>query len=151
LVLDLNTFYSQFGNYYKGGTMTLNLQKAELNGQKYFVVPVDLYPFLNLTSEEEKGVLKMEFGQNFFLVPILNSQKPVSDAEIEDFVDKILKDKKEDKKKKEKKTHIEREYLADQVSGCGYDDPCGRWSRSSGCGYEPDPCGGTFWGRSSSC
>ena len=40
-------------------------------------------------------------------------------------------------------------------SGCGVttDDPCGRtfWSRSSGCGYEPDPCGGTFWGRSSSC
>lgn len=133
--------------------MTLNLQKAELNGQKYFVVPVDLYPFLTLTSEEEKGVLKMEFGQNFFLVPILNSQNPVSDSEIEDFVDKILKDKKEDKKKKEKKTHIEREYLADQSSSCGYDDPCGRtsWSRSSGCGYESDPCGGTFWGRSSSC
>lgn len=133
--------------------MTLNLQKAELNGQKYFVVPVDLYPFLTLTSEEEKGVLKMEFGQNFFLVPILNSQNPVSDSEIEDFVDKILKDKKEDKKKKEKKTHIEREHFADQGGGCGYDDPCGRtsWSRSSGCGYEPDPCGGTFWGRSSSC
>lgn len=173
LVLDLNTFYSHFGNYYKGGTMTLNLQKAELNGQKYFVVPLDLYPFLTLTSEEEKGVLKMEFGQSFFLVPIPNSKKSVSDAEIEDFVDKILKDKKEKetKKKKEKKTHIEREYLADQGGGCGSsgtaggcgvtaddiwgcghtEDPCGHSiSSSSGCGYTPDPCGHTYY-RGSSC
>lgn len=139
--------------------MTLNLQKAELNGKKYFVVPVDLYPFLTLTSEEEKGLLKMEFGQSFFLVPIPNSQKSVSDAEIEDFVDKILKDKKEDKKK----THIEREYYADQGGGCESsgteggcgvtaDDiwGCGHSSSSNGCGYTSDPCGNTYY-RSSSC
>ncbi len=141
--------------------MTLNLQKAELNGKKYFVVPVDLYPFLTLTSEEEKGVLKMEFGQSFFLVPLPNSEKSVSDTEIEDFVDKILKDKKEDKKKKEKKTHIEREYFADQGGGCGVtaddiwdcrhtEDPCGHSISSSGCGYTSDPCGHTYY-RGSSC
>lgn len=141
--------------------MTLNLQKAELNGKKYFVVPLDLYPFLTLTSEEEKGVLKMEFGQSFFLVPIPNPQKSVSDTEIEDFVDKILKDKEDNKKK----THIEREYFADQGGGCGSSETIGGcgvtaddiWGcghtesiSSSGCGYTSDPCGHTYY-RGSSC
>ena len=132
--------------------MELDLQKAILNNKQYYIVPEEIFPHLKLSAKEQKGLLKMEFGDKFYLVPILvTDEKPSSDKidnsvsyeRINDLVSEIFTN------------NIDSREETSSSSGCGVttDDPCGRtfWSRSSGCGYEPDPCGGTFWGRSSSC
>ena len=114
----------------------------------------------------------MEFGDKFYLVPILvTDEKPSSDKidnsvsyeRIHDLVSEIFTNNIDSREETSSssgscgKTSSSSGSCGktSSSSGCGVttDDPCGRtfWSRSSGCGYEPDPCGGTFWGRSSSC
>ena len=142
--------------------MELDLQKAILNNKQYYIVPEEIFPHLKLSAKEQKGLLKMEFGDKFYLVPILvTDEKPSSDKidnsvsyeRIHDLVSEIFTNNIDSRE--ETYSSSGSCGKASSSSGCGVttDDPCGKtfWSRSSGCGYEPDPCGGTFWGRSSSC
>ena len=152
--------------------MELDLQKAILNNKQYYIVPEEIFPHLKLSAKEQKGLLKMEFGDKFYLVPILvTDEKPSSDKidnsvsyeRIHDLVSEIFTNNIDSREETSSssgscgKTSSSSGSCGktSSSSGCGVatDDPCGRtfWSRSSGCGYEPDPCGGTFWGRSSSC
>ena len=149
--------------------MELDLQKAILNNKQYYIVPEEIFPHLKLSAKEQKGILKMEFGDKFYLVPIfVTDEKPssekidnsVSYERINDLVSEIFTNKSRDKNnnidsREETYSSSGSCGKTSSSSGCGVttDDPCGKtfWSRSSGCGYEPDPCGGTFWGRSSSC
>lgn len=126
--------------------LQLDLQKAIINNKQYYVVPEDSFSHLKLSEKEKKGLLKMEFGDNFYLVPIFVTDGKLSSEEIDNFVSELFNSKS-------KNNNIDSREETSSSSGCGYDDPCGRtfWSRSRGCGYEPDPCGRTFWGRSSSC
>lgn len=59
--------------------MELDLQKAILNNKQYYIVPEEIFPHLKLSAKEQKDLLKMEFGDKFYLVPILvTDEKPSS-------------------------------------------------------------------------
>lgn len=131
--------------------MTLNFQKAHLNGKQYYVVPEDVFPLLKLSATEQKGLLKMEFGQSFYLVPTGDPVDNYSTNEIETFMENLLKCKTEDTYDDLGSCGSHNSGL--DVHGCGYsEDPCGHHlsSSSSGCGYSEDPCGHTYY-RSSGC
>jgi hypothetical protein len=134
--------------------MELDLQKAIINNKQYYVVPEDIFSHLKLSEKEKKGLIKMEFGDNFYLVPILVTDEKPSSEEIDDFVSELFNSKsKNNNIDSREETSSSSDYCGKtySYSGCGVttEDPCGRNSR--GCGYEPDPCGGPFWDRSSSC
>ena len=47
--------------------MELDLQKAILNNKQYYIVPEEIFPHLKLSAKEQKGLLKMEFGNKFYI------------------------------------------------------------------------------------
>lgn len=122
--------------------MELDFQKAIIKNKQYYVVPEEIFPLLKLSEKEKKGLLKMEFGGKFYLVPTFVADKKPSSEEIEDFVSALFKDSIGS-------SSCEGTSSSDSC-GVTTDDPCGRnWDSGESCGYESDHCGRSFRGRSS--
>lgn len=129
--------------------MELDLQKAIINNKQYYVVPEEIFSHLKLSKKEEKGLLRMEFGDNFYLVPTFVADGKPSSEEIDDFVSDLFK-------ARESRENVGCGVTTDDIYGCSWGSDssgCGSSgsSGSSGCGYEPDPCGSTFFRGRSSC